>query len=185
MKNSILLFLILVITKTTFSQTENPFQFIKIDNGQFVFEKIFTIDSLLSSKIDTSLQLFLPSQKGISNLKSQNQQIIANFNNLFIDYNKYDANNHSIICSSPINANVTIQIKDGKYKVLVNSIVFNTTGPILGSNQIVNKVMSAESIFLKNDQTDFRTRGDLIKIGQAIEHQFSEIFTIKFTNNDW
>ena len=182
MKKILYTLTILLVSAVCFAQPQD----IKIDNGQFVYEKIFTIDTLSAGKIDTLLQQYLPTQKGITNLKSINNQITANFTNLFVDHNKYETNAAPTICNAPLSAKINIYIKDGKYKVIVNGITLDATYVAFSlNNQVVNKQVSAEGIFLKNEQTEFRTRGDLEKAMEGIEKQFTEIFTIKTTNNDW
>lgn len=181
MKKLITICILLIVIKNAAAQIPN----LKIDNGNFVYEKVFNQELLSATKIDSMLQQYLPTQKGVSNLKSNNSQITASFQNLFINYKKYDAHNGSLICNAPLNANITIQIKEGKYKVLVNSIVITTTGPTLGSMQMITQTSSAESLFLKNNQTEFRTNSGIEKMMDAIQQQFTDMFTIKQINNDW
>ena len=177
--------IILLITVKSYSQIENPYTHLKIDNGQLIYENIFIKDSLKGIEIETLLTQQLPTAKGITNIKSANGVITCNFINLFISWDKYEANNMSSVTNAPMSGNINILIKDNKYKVTVNTIVFSITSPVLGINQIITTATSIENILMKNGQTEYRTRGDLVRIGKAIEQQFNDIFTLKPIHTDW
>lgn len=182
MKKILYTITILLVSTICYAQPQN----IKIDNGQFIYEKIFTIDSLTAGKLDTLLQQYLPTQKGVTNLKIINQVISANFTNLFINWAKYDANNLSSITHAPMTGNINIQIKDGKYKVLVNTIAFNLNMPNVMTGTSYSQVVSAETIFLKSDKQRFRTREDVVRLINAIDLDLTDLFAIKTAQKtDW
>ena len=106
--------IILLITVKSYSQIENPYTHLKIDNGQLIYENIFIKDSLKGIEIETLLTQQLPTAKGITNIKSANGVITCNFINLFISWDKYEANNMSSVTNAPMSGNINILIKSLK-----------------------------------------------------------------------
>jgi hypothetical protein len=124
-------------------------------------------------------------EKSLTNVKSSSGLIIANLVNLMIDYKKYDGSvgGTAIFMQNPLNSNVTVQIKDGKYKVAVTSIVFLVD--MHGAFGINLSSSSAESLFLKSDLTDYKIRSGIVESGGYMEQQFNDIFSIKSPKSDW
>jgi hypothetical protein len=156
---------------------QSPYKYFKISEEKFVYEKVFEVDSLSASQIDSLLIQYLPTATSIQNIKSNNGLITANFVNLF--------NNHATWKVYPLNANIIIKIKNGKYMVIVNSIVFSTIAPVFGMNQMIAQSVPAETYFLKHSPAEYRTRGDLQGLAVILENQLTDIFTIKKTKDDW
>lgn len=164
---------------------QNPYTYLKIDNDQLIYEKVFNIDSCNAAQIETKLIAYLPTAKGVTNVKTTNGLITANFVNLLIDYKKYGGSTGgiAIFAASPLNANITIQIKDGRYKVTVSSIVFLVN--MLGTFGAQVVTTNAESVFLKGQIKEYRTRENIVESGGYMEQQFTDIFTLKAVNQDW
>jgi len=185
MKNLLLTSILLLSFLFSYSQAENPFEYLKIDNGQLIYENIFIKDSLKAAEIETLLMQQLPTANGITNIKSINGTITCSIVDLIVNYKKFGgtALGTAMFLNDPMNANASIFIKDGKYKVVVSNMVFDLTVPI--GYTISHIKATAESTFLKNESTEFKTRENLVEAGNYLELQFNDIFTIKPIKSDW
>jgi hypothetical protein len=168
------------------AQNENPYKYFKIANNQFMYEAVFPMDSLNITQIESLLLSNLPMAKSVTNVKGSNGLITANLVNLIVDFKKYGGTQlgTAVFLNSPMNANVSIQIKEGKYKVNVGSIVFDIVIPGM-YGQLNHMQTSSETLFLKNEMTEFRTRGNLVESVGYMEQQLNDIFTIKPIKSDW
>lgn len=177
---------IIVFLTSVICYAQNLYTYFKIDNGQLVYERIYNIDSIAAGKIDTLLQQQLPTAKGITNVQSNNGAITCSIVDLIVNYKKYGgtAMGTAMFLNDPFTANVSIQIKEGKYKITVTNIVFNLVVPT--AYGISHVKQAAETTFLKNSSTEFKTRDKLIEAGKYMELQFNDIFTIKIIQKtDW
>lgn len=170
----------------SFAQNENPYKYFKTENNQFVYEAIFSMDSLNSSQIESLLLSNLPMAKSVTNVKSSNGIITANFVNLIIDWRKFGGTltGSTMFMRDPFNGNIIIQIKNGKYKVIVNSLMCNISLAAPLSNQIENKLNSIETLFL-NYKMEYKTKESIVDAGKVMELQLNDIFTIKPIKSDW
>jgi hypothetical protein len=146
----------------------------QIENNNFVFINIYTTKS--ESK---ELEKFLASTM-VSNLRVYEGGFLGEIINTSVDLKPYGEKN-PLLFNGPMKANFQAQIKEGKYRVIINNFVWNNT--INGFN--LNK--SAEEIFIKNGRFKKNWLGHLNAFSQLLIdhfdidlHQNSEIL-----NDEW
>lgn len=137
-----------------------------------LFEKIYSSD-LNKTDLINKLKYFLPGVKNfqLSNSANQNaDQLSGRIRDFMVNYKKFGGSDSGPgnMLAFPLNANVIIQVKDKKYRLLITEIVFKglQTNPSLAA---VNAQFD-----------DFITNNDRSKIKTSQRH----LETAKFVNAD-
>src|ERR1035437_3322011 len=65
------------------------YDFLKFENTQIYFEKVYNLDSLKANEIEKNLLLSVPKLKDISNFQKSPDIITLKIENSLIDYRKY------------------------------------------------------------------------------------------------
>jgi hypothetical protein len=154
------------------------FDNLKLENTQIFFEKVYPVDSLKIGDIEKLLLTGVPKLKDVTSFEKAQDIIIAKINNTLIDYKKYGGSwgSTAVFLNHPFFADVSIVWKDGKYKVTVSNMYFNTAG--FG-------IMKCSDIFTKNRGTELSTNNNVVEAGQYIEKYLADLFLIKQDKNDW
>lgn len=178
MKFAILSFLTLV-SLSAFSQSinEGPFKSYKLDGGQITFDQVYNCDSMSVEQIESMLTRSIPIIKGVKDFRKEDKVITCRFDKALIDYRKYGAKwgTTPVVLNHPFEANVTVQWKDNKYRVILTNIVFNTAG--FGA-------MEMDMMLTRKKKTVWDTRPGALQIGNLTEQYFSDLFTIS-PNDNW
>ena len=169
--------LILVFLLTPFfvrAQYDN----LKLENTQIFFEKVYPFDSLKTSDIEKLLLTGVPKLKDVTGFEKAQDIIIAKINNTLIDYKKYGGSwgSTAVFMNHPFFGDVSIVWKDGKYKVTVSNMYFDTAG--FG-------IMKCSDIFTKKRGTELSTNSNAVAAGQYIEKYLANLFLIKQDKKDW
>jgi hypothetical protein len=153
------------------------YQYLKLENKQVYFEKVYAKDSLNESSVEKMLIQSIPRLKDLFNFKNENDLITANLKNAEVDFRKYGGHwgNTATFVQYPFSGEVQIIWKDGKYKVSVTNIVFHVQS--LGDTK-------ADEIFTSKKGTVFSEGKNISKAGFYLEQHLSDLFEIK-TKNDW
>lgn len=141
----------------------------EIEGKKLYWRKVFENVSMSAD----SLQKMVKRQILTKGLKLQNEEqglVQARFE----DYTIYQSVGF-VKMSLVLNAGVTVQFKEGKYKVELSEMLI-TYG---------NSKSPQEASFMKTDST-FRTRNDVLKIMQERSEEFIGIFKLKSgEKKDW
>lgn len=148
------------------------YQYLKLENAQVSFEKVYSVESLTSSVIEKVLSNEVPKLKDLKGVQKSQDTIIAKIANTFIDYKKYGGRwrNTDVFMNYHFSGDVLISWKDGKYKVRVSNMYF--------SKNDLDKIKCSD-MFTKSHRTQFGTRRIQINSGQYIEKYLADLFLIK------
>jgi len=149
------------------------YQYLKLENSQIFFEKIYSIDSLANNGIKKLLLKEVPNLKDLKGFQNSKDTIIAKIENTFIDYKKYGGrwSNTDAFMNYPFSGDILIVWGDGKYKVMVSNMYFNKKG---SSDKI-----KCSDLFTKDKRTRFGTRKIGISSRKYLEKYLADIFLIK------
>ena len=186
--------LIILLSNSVYSQTIDPlydseskndksissdtnYKYLKNINNQIVFEKIYILDSLKSSQIEEMLISNIPNLSDIYDFQKSNNIITFSIKGVYIDIKKFGLRRMSMnaILAFPMNANISIVWKDGKYKLTTSNISFNVVS--FGIQKLTQHILNKDGT-LSEKKLD-------IQLGHCVEETLSEKFTITATNLSW
>jgi len=159
-----------------FAQEKGPYNHLKLENNQVVFQEVYQYDSLSAQKIKQALAAYVPTIKGLKDYQLEGD-VITGVVAGYIDYKKYGGKwgSTATFMNHPFTANVNFIWKDGRYRATATNIVFHTAG--FGD-------MDATMIFAKGKKVKvWDDRQIIIKAGEYIEQYLNELFTVKQSNN--
>ncbi|MCF0074002.1 hypothetical protein LZD49_26205 [Dyadobacter sp. CY261] len=161
------------------SSAELPFKYLKKDNNQIFFEKVFEVDSANSSQIEQMLIANIPKTKDVRDFQKNSNVITAYISNCLIDYKKYGGKwgNTQVFMNHPFFSNVTVVWKDGKYKVTLSNMEWHTSLGNLTMTEALTKWAQGKEWDLSKSK---------VKAGQYVEQYFSDLFSFSEVNkSDW
>jgi hypothetical protein len=186
--------LFLALSTSVYSQTTDPlydseskndksissdtnYKYLKNINNQIVFEKIYLLDSLKSSQIEEMLISNIPNLSDIYDFQKSNNIITFSIKGVYIDIKKFGLRRMSMngILAFPMNANISIVWKDGKYKLTTSNISFNVVS--FGIQKLTQHILNKDGT-LSEKKLD-------IQLGHCVEETLSEKFTITAKNSNW
>ncbi|MRX46667.1 hypothetical protein GJJ64_05670 [Pedobacter sp. HX-22-1] len=172
MKKLILLFCLIPF----FAQAQ--YDYLKLENTQLVFEKVYALDSLKDTDIEKLLSAGVPKLKDVTIVEKSNELIIAKIKNSYIDYRRF--REYWRIAPSYLGdqffGDVAIMWKDGKYKVTVNNMYFYST---------THGMMKSTDIFTRKRGSELKTNTNTIVSGGYIERYLADLFLVKPDKNNW
>ena len=159
------------------SSVDTNYLYLKKYNNQIIFEKIYTIDSLNASQIETMLVSNTPNISDVSDFQKSNNIITFSLKGVYIDFKKYGLNrwNMNGSLAFPMSTNVSIVWKDGKYKITASNITFNVVS--FGIQKLSNQLLRSDG--------SFDERKNQTSMGHCVEDYLSDKFNIKIINNNW
>lgn len=107
----------------------------KAADQELIYQKVFSQDSITVEK----LSAFYSALPFVANLQNTGDEITFDMNDITVDYRKFQFSQVStppVILTGKYSGKVTVGVKDGKYRVTVNAIMF--TGD-LGSKKVTEK----------------------------------------------
>jgi hypothetical protein len=129
-------FLILFCTVSILSHAQiTTYGNFKTADQELIYQKIFTDDSVTAEKISA----FYTALPFVSNLQTTGGEVTFDMNDITVDYRKFQfpqVGTPPVILTGKYSGKVTVGVKDGKYRVTVNSIMF--TGD-LGHKKVTEK----------------------------------------------
>lgn len=144
------------------------------------FERVFELDSLSSADIEKKLIQFVPGRPGISSFYQSGDLMTAKIEHGKIDYKRF-GNKWGGTCSYfnfPLFANVAINIKDGKYRVIVTNMIFKTESNVLGD-------VEAEFCTSNMNHTKWTTSKVSTSSAKVLQAYLSDLFAVKPVSDDW
>lgn len=154
------------------------YDYLKLENTQIFFEKVYILDTLKSSNIEKLLLTGVPKLKDVTSLERAQDIITVKIRNTYIDYKKYGGKwgNTPAFLNHPFFGDVSIVWKDGKYKVTVSNMYFNTAG--FG-------IINCSDILTKKNGTEVNIGVAATVAGQYIEKYLADLFLITSSKNEW
>ncbi|MBB5646536.1 hypothetical protein [Pedobacter cryoconitis] len=196
-----LLFLLFLLPFSSFAQndTVNTYVFpgiqdsiagtsLILKNNVLLFQKVYS-SALNKDGLANALRSFLPTVNSFELSDVTNQttyQLKGKISNYFVNYRKYGDGNSGVsnLIYFPLNADVLIQIKDGKYRVTISNLIVQQ----YYESSIINKDNTAlESFITKNDRSKIQKNNKSIKTLRYIDNELNFAFdlnsTAKITDN--
>jgi hypothetical protein len=172
MKN--LVFILLSIPSILTAQ----YDYLKFENSQIFFEKIYQIDSVSLEGIENLLIIAVPKIKDLTGFEEIQEIIIAKIHNAFIDYKKYGGKwgTTETILNYPFFGDVSIDWKDSKYSVTISNMYFD-------ANRF--GIMKCTDLITNKHGTTLSADKSVIAAGQYIEKYLADLFLIKQEKLDW
>ena len=169
--------LLLLISSCIFSQIK--FDYLKLENSQVIFERVFNLDSLKSSDIEKLLISNVSKVKDFRDFRKDGGIITGKIENAMIDIQKcgFKRMTAPVFLNGSFFCNVSIVWKDEKYKVTISNILFSV--PKWAE-------FTGTEIFAKKRGTEMKEQNDkLIDSGKCLENYLSELFAFSKGKNDW
>lgn len=129
-----LCFLLLVISNAVYAQTTSYGNF-KVFEQEIIYQKIVPLESITASKLNE----FYATLPYVSNLKTGDNAVEFQVNDLVVDYKKFQFTQvatPSIIQTGRYSGLVMVDVKDGKYRITFHTL--KLTGDI-GYKKITEK----------------------------------------------
>ncbi len=174
---TLLTILLLLVQSTEEQQAQNFY----LENQSIKYKKVFEMNELNQSVIVEKLNTYLPTVSGLTNIQFNGNVFTGQINILTVNYRRYGgkwattwgALNH------PMNANITIQVKDNKYRLVITDIKFISTSPYC--------VIHINKSATKKKGTKITKNKLVLKGLEYIDKFFTEKFTIteKQINENW
>lgn len=120
----------------------------KVEDQEIIYQKVFTEEGITAAKLSEYYQ----KQDYISNIKPTETGISFNMNDVIVDYKKFQfsqVGTPPIIQTGRYSSNVTVDVRDGRYRVTVQNI--QLTGNI--GYKIITERESLTSYSTKNSGT--------------------------------
>jgi hypothetical protein len=186
-----LLFTILCLAQVT-SNAQDTLTYIKINNGSVYYERVFDIPNKTKEEVDSLLHIFIAKLPSISQYSENKNGITARFEKAEIPLKKYGLKGFtsSYLIQSPFIANISIESKDGKYKVVVSGVFFETGMSVNGGGASFKIDGSFENIayIKRKDRLVDSHNEQRFREAKAFEQYMSEMFdysTSELTKSDW
>ena len=172
-----LLFLLLLLSISKIYAQDSPYKSYKLADGQLLYEQVYTCDTMKSDQIGKMLSTEVPKIKGLTDFRKESEVITGRLKNAMIDYRKYGGkwSNTPVLLKNPFDANVTIEWKDGKYRVTLSNIIFHSAG--FGETDL-------GQMLTRKKGTDWDLRPGAKQIGDYTEQYYTNLFWVK-NNSNW
>ena len=156
-------------------QKSIEFDYLKLENNQFYFERVYDYDSLSANEIEKMLIVNIPTLKDIKDFQSNQTIITAKIDGAKIDYKKYGGSMWNVpnFLNFKLYGNVSIIWKSKKFRVTVTNMVFLNETFNKNTNQSIFALAlneySATQIFTKNNGAEMKTNKKLEESGNYIQ----------------
>jgi hypothetical protein len=154
------------------------YQFIKNEGTLLYFEKIYTLDSVSSTYVDETVYNGLIKVPYLTDISRTGNVLNAKFKDANIDYRKYGGKwgNTATYLNHPFFADVSIFIKENKYKVVVSNMRFETNTSLFGT-------IRCNEMFIR--QGELSKNKFIVASGIYIEKYLHDCFNFKLANPNW
>ena len=181
MKKIVLLLLICSIANAQ----ESPFKYLKYENGEVLFDKVYMVDSLSASQVETLLAERLPSAKNVISISKGAESFSGQLEKCYIDYEKYGGKVMTtlMLLGYPLSASVTAYWKDGKYRIVVDRMQWITQITLMGTS--ASGANSATETF--HPRKEWKTGKTSVNGGKYVEQYLADLFDFSKTKQktDW
>ena len=152
---------------------------IVLKDKAIIFSKVYE-STLTKEELTNKIKSLLPSVKSFQLTDSPNQtaeQFSGRFTDYIVNYRKYGGTlmGTPMILNNPLNANVIIQVKDYKYRVIVSDIIFK------GVKVLVNDTgtdILADDFLSRNKRQLIRSNSNSQSIANYLNKDFTDNFDI-------
>lgn len=163
-----------------------------IDNKEVVWIQIYHVAES-RPVLKEQVHDFLKRKAWISNITSQDKELVADLQNFRVDYKRYGGkymNTSNLLRSGRWSGKVRISFKEGKYRVIVYALEYDAQQPAMHAGKMSNAPHKIHGTWtdwvLNNYRSDFRKRRHTNM--DLMHFQLKDAFTLTATESideDW
>lgn len=172
----LLTFLMLLPCLVFAQANDEPGSAFSLQDGVVTFSKVYTSDKP-NDELMADLELFLNNLGGFDIKRNgiTSDQINGTLKESTVNYRKYGGSfmMTNIVLNSPFDANVIIQAKDNRYRVIVTNIIFKNV-PNAFNNNLLD--FTLEDLVTKRKRTEFRNSSEVVKMVNYTAQHLSDLF---------
>jgi hypothetical protein len=175
-----LLLLLVMLPFIAFGQ-DSPYKYWQVENKAVYFDAVYEDPGKDTKQIKEELLSFIPTVKGVTDVQENSAGLTAKLEGYDCDYKAmgYNRMNAPIYILQKKSGNISVQVKDGKYRVVISNITCdkkNLTDP--DYNRVFSNT-EIETVILKLNKTGWATAKGKIKTNKQLEEDFHNSFQIK------
>ncbi|MFN3801343.1 hypothetical protein [Belliella pelovolcani] len=175
------LFLLIFVFLNSY-QTEKEIHNFHLENQTIQYIKVFELKEFSENELIDKLNGYLPTVSGVSNIHFNGTVFTGKIENLEIDFKKYGGKWGTtwIPIQYPMNANLTIQVKDNRYRLLISNIECSMQVP-------PRTVFDFNSMATVKRGTEISTNKTIVQGLKYTDQFLTDKFNIsnKQLDNDW
>ena len=165
---------------TFFAQAQTTFGDFKLVEQEIIYQKVFTADSITVSKLSE----YYKALPFVANLSATGDEIQFEVNDIPVDYKKFQfakAATPQIMQTGKFSGKVSVGVKDGRYRVTVQSI--QLTGNI--EYKMINEKDNLTRYATKNSATILSPDWCKPSMLGLLSQAFTDKLQFKKTGDDW
>ena len=153
-------------------QDEQQISNFYLENQSVQYRKVFELNNTSDSVMIKKLNSYLPTVSCLTNIQFNGNVFTGRIENLTVDYKKYGGRWGTtwIALNHPMNGNLTIQVKNNKYRVIISDMEFISTSPYI--------VYDVNGTVTRKRGTEFSANNTIIQGLDFLDKCFTEKFTI-------
>lgn len=180
--------LFMLITFPVLDNAQEPLKYLKANNGSVYYEKVYTVPGKSAAELRQIIISNISKQRGLNLGQINDSTIFATISNYKLSMKgTFGLIGMDNVClSNPMEANVRIDVREGKYRVTVNSIYFGNGLKVDFGGVIADLNCSAEDLLLKNSEIPLPKNRAKYNRAVLISNGFYDMFKLnENTNTDW
>lgn len=178
MKKAIL-FLVAFYPMVMVGQVTSNFE---IRNGQAYYCKVFELPGQSRDSVITQLRAMLPLVPHVSNVHLDELGFTGTISQMKINYSGF-----YLMLMNSMFANLVVQVKDGKYRIVIKDIYFVDNAVENDELTDFTAYVAKNGYITKRPVEDFKDRTNLYSLLAQMDQYFTSVFTISnpTLNDDW
>jgi hypothetical protein len=179
MNSRILFLLIAQLPCLAFAQNTSYGNF-KTSEQEIIYQKVISNDSITLSK----LEAYYKGLPYVTNVEATSSGLQFTMNDITVDYKKFEfvqVNTHILIQTGKFTGNVSVSVKDGRYRITVNAIQF--TGNL--GYKIVKEKENLTPYATKNSGTILSPDWCRPNLLGLLDKAFTDKLEMKVVEEEW
>jgi hypothetical protein len=155
-----------------------------VNNSDVIYIKVFDVSDTTNLKFNITKQL--KSTANITNIQEYESYLTADISNMAIDYKKHGGSSLIIpmIVTNGINGKMTVDFKNGKYRVTIQGIEFINNLSIYTSGiEMEGSNQPMKNLILNKERTEIKNTKKWLDVLGFLDKHFVDTFTFKSTSN--
>lgn len=175
-----LLALLLLVQLAFIGLAQTSYGNFKVTEQELIYQKVFTKDSITVA----ALEKYYKTLPYVSNLEAKPDGIQFDMTDINVDYKKFQyvqVNTHIVMQTGKYSGKVSVNVKDGKYRVTVTSIQFtgNLGYKLLKENDSLTRYAT------KNSATAIHEDWCKPNVLGLLDKAFTDKLELKKTEDEW
>ncbi len=170
-----------ILSLVVLLQDEQQIHNFYLEKQSVQYKKAFELEDTNDSVMVEKLNTYLPTVSGLTNIQYNGNVFTGRIEKLTVDYKKYGGKWGTtwIALNHPMNGNLTIQVKDNRYRVIITDMEFISASPYI--------VIDVNSAATKKRGTELTTNKTVSQGLEYLDKYFTDKFTIteQQLDDDW